>query len=308
MKILLCNRAERPGNPWLDALHAALPGARIDVWEPGLPPGYEWALVWNPPQQLFDEQPQLQVVFNLGAGVDGVLALALPPGAQVLRLQDAGMAVQMAEYVCHAVIGFFRQFDLYREQQRQGVWRPHAARTRADYPIGILGLGVLGTRVARAAQTFDFPVLGWSRTPHPVSGVRCFAGDGELDTFLAASRVLVCLLPLTAATRGMLDLVRLMRLRPGGCLINIGRGGLMVEDDLRRVLDNGHLAAAVLDVMDEEPLPAGHWLWTHPAVKLTPHVSGMTLCTEAVTQVVRAVQAWQRGEPLPGWVDRARGY
>lgn len=308
MKLLLCNRAERPGNAWLDELHAALPGARIDPWRPGLPPEYEWALVWNPPQQLFDEQPQLQVVFNLGAGVDGLLALRLPPALQVLRLQDAGMGVQMAEYVCHAVIGLFRQFDRYRAQQRQGRWQQHAARERADWPVGILGLGMLGRQVARALQTFDFPVLGWARTRRAMAGVRCFAGEGELDAFLVASRVLVCLLPLTIATRGIVNRSRLLRLQRGACLINIARGALVVEDDLRQVLDDGHLAAAVLDVMGQEPLPAGHWLWSHPGVTLTPHIAGITLRREAVAQVAQAVQAWQGGAALPGLVDRARGY
>ena len=308
MKILLCNRAERPGSAWQGELQAALPGVQIDAWQPGMAAEYEWALVWNPPQQLFDEQQQLKVAFNLGAGVDKLLSLRLPPALQVLRLQDAGMAVQMAEYVCHALIDFFRQLGVYRAQQRQGLWQAHAARERSEYPVGILGLGVLGTRVAQAVQAFDFPVRGWSRTPRAVAGVRCFAGAGELDAFLAASRVLVCLLPLTPTTRGLVDRTRLRRLQPGGCLINIARGGLVVEDDLRRVLDDGHLAAAVLDVMAQEPLPAGHWLWSPPRVTLTPHISAMTGRREAVAQVAQAVQAGQRGEALPGLVDRARGY
>ena len=308
MRLLLCNRDDRPLDAWLRDLHQALPEASVEVWRPGLPPEYDLALVWSPPQQLFDEQPQLKAAFNLGAGVDRLMALRLPPAMQLLRLQDAGMAVQMAEYVSHALIRFFREFDAYERQQAEADWRPRSPRQREDFPVGIMGLGVLGARVARAVQAFDFPLLGWSRTRRSIDGVRCFAGDAELDDFLAATRVLVLLLPLTEATRGLLDQARLRRLRPGAYLINVARGALAVEDDLRLVLDDGHLAGAALDVMAEEPLPPDHWLWRQPGVTLTPHVSGMTMRAEAVVQVAQAVRALARGEPLPGLVDRARGY
>ena len=308
MKLLLCNRDGRPADAWLADLHAALPGAQIDEWRPGLPPDYDAALVWGPPQQLFDEQPQLKAVFNLGAGVDKLMALRLPPALQVVRLEDAGMAVQMAEYVCHALIRFFREFAAYERQQREGDWKPRPPQVRADFPVGIMGLGALGSRVARAVQAFDFPVLGWSRTRREVEGVRCFAGDAELDDFLQAARVLVCLLPLTNNTRGVLNRDRLERLQLGGYLINVARGALVVENDLRNLLDEGHLAGATLDVFEEEPLPPGHWLWTQPFVTITPHVSAMTMRREAVAQVAQGVQALALGEAPPGLVQRGRGY
>ena len=308
MKLLLCNRDGRPADAWLADLHAALPGAQIDEWRPGLPPDYDAALVWGPPQQLFDEQPQLKAVFNLGAGVDKLMALRLPPALQVVRLEDAGMAVQMAEYVCHALIRFFREFAAYERQQREGDWKPRPPQVRADFPVGIMGLGALGSRVARAVQAFDFPVLGWSCTRREVEGVRCFAGDAELDDFLQATRVLVCLLPLTNNTRGVLNRDRLERLQLGGYLINVARGALVVENDLRNLLDEGHLAGATLDVFEEEPLPPGHWLWTQPFVTITPHVSAMTMRREAVAQVAQGVQALALGEAPPGLVQRGRGY
>ncbi|MFT4195749.1 2-hydroxyacid dehydrogenase [Ottowia sp.] len=308
MRVLLCNRDSDAPDAWLGDLRHALPAAQVDVWQPGLPPDYDHAVVWSPPQQLFDEQPQLRAVVNLGAGVDRLMALRLPPALAIVRLEDAGMAVQMAEYACHALIRFFREFEAYESQQRAGRWAPRPPRVRADFPVGVMGLGALGARVAQAVRQFDFPVLGWSRTPRALEGVRCFAGEAELGAFLQATRVLVCLLPLTDQTRGILNRRTLSQLRPGGYLINVARGALLVEDDLRRLLDAGHLAGAALDVAAQEPLPAGHWLWTQPGVILTPHVSAQTLRGDAVAQVVRALQAIESGVEPPGLVRRERGY
>lgn len=308
MKLLLCNRDDRPAEAWLRELRAALPEAQVDAWRPGLPPEYDAALAWSPPQQLFDEQPQLKAVFNLGAGVDRLLALRLPPGLQVLRLEDAGMAVQMAEYVCHALIRHFRELDHYQRQQQAADWTQRPLRERSDFAVGIMGLGVLGARVARAVQAFEFPLLGWSRTPRALPGVRCFSGDAELDAFLAATRVLVCMLPLTEATHGILNRERLSRLQPGAYLINPARGALVVEDALRALLDDGHLAGATLDVMAQEPLPPGHWMWAHPRIELTPHIAGITVRGDTVRQLAEGVRALQRGEVPRGLVRRELGY
>lgn len=308
MRLLLTTGGLVPADQWLHGFRAALPECRIDVWQPGLPADYDMLLAWDPQQQVFDEQHRLKYVFNLGAGVDKLLALDLPVHLQILRLQDAGMAVQMAEYVCHAAIRFFREFDQYDRQQQQRLWHRHSLQSRAQFPIGIMGLGVLGTRVIDALRSFDFPLNGWSRTHHEIAGVRCFAGTDGFDGFLAASRILVCLLPLTPQTRGIVDADRLRQLQPAGCLINVARGGLVVEADLRAALDSGRLAAAVLDVMQEEPLPADHWLWQHPSVTLTPHVAGMTMEDETVAQVVAAVRAITHGETPAGIVERRRGY
>lgn len=308
MKLLLCAHGSVAERDWLDGLRAALPGHEVHAWRPGAFTDSDAALVWNPPQQLFDEQRALKLIFNLGAGVEKLLALRLPAGVPVVRLEDAGMAVQMAEYACHAVIDFFRELGAYRHQQAHALWAPRAARDRADFPVGIMGLGALGTRVAAAVRQFEFPVVGWSRSRHALDGVRTYAGRDELDEFLAATRILIVLLPLTCATRGLLSAERLQKLRPGGCLVNLARGGLVVEDDLRAALDTGQLEAAVLDVMASEPLPSDHWMWLHPRVTLTPHVSAQTLRADAIMQVVRAVEALEREALLPGRVDPVRGY
>ena len=257
---------------------------------------------------MFDEQPQLKAVFNLGAGVDKLMALKLPPDLQIVRLQDAGMAVQMAEYVCHALIRFYREFDWYARQQQEQLWKPRRPWERDDFPVGIMGLGALGARVAQAVRQFDFPVLGWSRTRRDLEGVRCYAGKAELSAFLKATRVLVCLLPLTDETRGILNREALERVQLGGYLINVARGALVVEDDLRNLLEEGHLAGATLDVFEDEPLPPDHWLWTQPFVNVTPHISAQTVRRDAVVQVALGVRALMRGVLPARVVKRSRGY
>jgi glyoxylate/hydroxypyruvate reductase A len=176
-------------------------------------------------------------VFNIGAGVDALLKLRLPPTARVVRLDDAGMSVQMAEYVCHAVIRHFREFDGYEADVRQGRWSYRKPRSRADFAVGVMGLGVLGSRVAQALRVFEFPVNGWSRSPKALDGVRGFSGREGFNDFLAASRVLVNLLPLTPDTQDILNRDTLSRLQPGGYVINVARGAHLVDEDLLALLD-----------------------------------------------------------------------
>lgn len=306
MRISFCG-TDFKAEPWLAGLRAALPQADIQVWTPGAARA-DYAVVWAPPQQFIDEQPQLKAVFNLGAGVDALTQLKLPPQMRLVRLDDAGMSVQMAEYVCHALIRHFREFDHYAHDVAQGKWSFRRPRLRSDFPVGIMGLGVLGQRVAQAVAQFEFPVMGWSRSPKQVEGVRCFAGAQQLPEFLAASRVLVCLLPLTAETRDILRLETLSQLQPGGYVINVARGAHLVEEDLLTLIDNGHLAGATLDVFRQEPLPAVHAFWTHPKITVTPHTAARTLRDESIAQIAGKIGALERGEPVAGMVDHAKGY
>jgi glyoxylate/hydroxypyruvate reductase A len=306
MRITFCC-TDTASEPWLQGLRAALPDADVSLWAPGAPPA-DYAVVWAPPQAFFDEQAQLQAVFNIGAGVDALLKLRLPPQAKIVRLDDAGMSVQMAEYVCHAVIRHFREFDVYEADTRQGKWSFRKPRARADFPVGIMGLGVLGARVARSLAQFEFPVNGWSRSPKVVDGVQCFSGADGFNDFLAASRVLVCLLPLTADTRDIMNRDSLSRLQAGGYVVNVARGAHLVEDDLLALLDSGHLAGATLDVFRTEPLPAGHPFWANPKITVTPHTSARTLRSESIVQIAGKIAALRRGESVAGVVDRGQGY
>ena len=306
MKITFCC-TDTKAEPWLQGLSAALPGAELSVWEPGAPVA-DYAVVWAPPQQFMDEQQGIKALFNIGAGVDALLQRRLPQGARVVRLDDAGMAVQMAEYVCHAVIRHFREFDGYEADMAAGRWGYRKPRLRSDFPIGVMGLGVLGERVARALVQFEFPINGWSRSPKAIDGVRAFTGAEQFNAFLGASRVLVNLLPLTSDTTNLINKDTLARLQQGAYVINVARGAHLVDEDLLAAIASGHVAGATLDVFRTEPLPAGHAFWSHPRITITPHTSARTLREESIAQIAGKIGALERGEAIAGIVDPARGY
>ena len=342
MKITFCC-TDTASEPWLQGLRVALPDAEVTLWSAGAPQA-DYAVVWAPPQQFFDEQSQLRAVFNIGAGVDALLKLRLPPQSQIVRLDDAGMSVQMAEYVCHAVIRHFREFDAYEADTHQGKWSFRKPRARADFPVGVMGLGVLGKRVAQALAHFEFPVNGWSRSPQspgawaaerfaPVKeepakragqsleteeqnalpsklrkGVTCYSGPDGFKDFLTASRVLVCLLPLTTDTRDIMNRETLSQLQPGGYVINVARGAHLVDDDLLALLDSEHLAGATLDVFRTEPLPPDHTFWKHPRITVTPHTSARTLLETSIAQIAQKIMALEQGFSVAGIVDPLRGY
>lgn len=319
MHISYCSAAEAETQRWIDGLQAAFPEARVDGWLPGHSPA-DYAVVWSPPQLFFDQQTALKGIFNAGAGVDALLALTLPPGVPIVRLDDAGMAVQMAEFVCHAVIRYFRQLDTYQAQGIAGVWQERAPRQRSDYPVGVMGLGVLGQRVCAALRAFDFEVQGWSRSAQSHAametlGVRSYFGASQLPAFLAASRLLVCLLPLTPETRGLLSRATLLQLQPGGYLIQVARGPIVVETDLLALLDSGHITGATLDVFclenEVKKQPGKHPLWSHPAVTATPHISAQTQVGSSIAQIAAKIRALQNGAAAPGlagYVQRDQGY
>lgn len=309
MRITVYLPDSRP-ETWIAGLQSEFPDATIEQWAPGAPLA-DHAVVWAPPQAFIDAQPKLRGLFNIGAGVDALLKLDVPPTTRIVRLDDAGMSVQMAEYVCHALIRHVREFDVYQASAPQGDWRYRKPRLRRDFPVGVMGLGILGERVAKTVAQFDFPVNGWSRSPKTVEGVRCFAGAEEFDAFLAATRVLVCLLPLTAETDGILNRETLSKLQPDGYLINVARGQHLVEDDLIPLLDGGQLAGATLDVFQTEPLPKDHPFWHHPKITATPHISARTLREESIAQIaakIRAVEAGADFADIAGVVDAKRGY
>ena len=311
MHISLCCTDTR-AEPWLAGLRSALPQATVSNWVAGDAPA-DYAVVWAPPQQFVDEQSngpnsRLKAMFNIGAGVDALMTLRILAHVKVVRLDDAGMSAQMAEYVCHAVIRHFREFDTYEADVRQGKWSYLKPRSRVDFTVGIMGLGVLGARVAQAVAQFDFPVLGWSRSPRQLEGVRCFSGVGGFDEFLQATRILVCLLPLTPETRNIMNRQTLARLQPGGYVINVARGAHLVDEDLIALIDQGHLAGAALDVFRTEPLPSSHAFWKHPKITVTPHTSARTLRDESIAQIAGKIRAVERGDAINGVVDPVRGY
>jgi glyoxylate/hydroxypyruvate reductase A len=300
-------------------LAAAFPEASIHIWrEPGVdgasreagsPPACDYAVLWAPPAQLFAGQDRLKAIFALGAGVDSLMRCpGLPAGVPVIRIEDAGMADQMVEYALYAALQRLRRFDEYHRLSREGSWRPLPFTRRMDIRIGVLGLGELGRRVATALAAFGFNVSAWSRSEKQVDGILCCHGSGGLDAVLATSDVLVILLPLTKATRGLLDHRALSLLPEGACLVNLARGPIIVDEDLLTLLETGPLGFAYLDVFDTEPLPPGHPYWGHPRVCVTPHIAAVIPPGESVAQISGKIRSLEAGQTPSGVVDMQAGY
>ena len=304
---LLYYTAADDGSRWLEAIARELPEAALRVW-PSIGAPADYALVWRPPAAMLAELSSARAVFNLGAGVDATVSLSPWPGdVPLIRLEDAGMAEQMAEYVTYAVLRRYREFDVYEQAQRDAQWRPRARLDKSQFAVGILGCGVLGTAVAEALVALGFAVTAWSRSRKQLPGVRSFTPD-ELGAFLASCSVLVCMLPLTPRTRQMLDRPRLAQLPEGAYVINVARGALVVEPDLLALIDSGHLSGAMLDVFDDEPLPRSHAFWHHPRIIVTPHISAATRIDESVRQVAAKIRRLEAGLPVGGIVDAVQAY
>ncbi len=298
---------------WIDALSAALPGARVREWKRGDNEHADYALVWHPPVEMLQGR-KLKAVFALGAGVDSILSKLkahpemLPEEVPLFRLEDTGMGQQMQEYAVSQVLHWFRRFDDYQVFKQQAHWEPLPEYRREDFTIGILGAGVLGSKVAEALAPWGFPLRCWSRSRKNYPGVESFAGTDELSAFLKGTRVLINLLPNTAETVGIINEALLNQLVDQSYLMNLARGVHLVEPDLLKALDSGKLKGAMLDVYSREPLPAESPLWAHPRVAMTPHVAAVTRPAEAVAYISHTISEMEKGNPVTGQVDRQRGY
>ncbi len=307
---ILVYRADSAIDLWAGDLRAALPQADIVTWREGEAPGHcDYAVLWAPTPAVLEALSEVKAIFLMGAGADAILKHrdALP-SAPIVRVGDAGMGIQMAEYVTHAVLRYYRRFEDYEKQARRGIWQSLPLPPKEDFTVGVLGAGALGSRVLAALAPFGFPLRAWSRTPKRIDGVECFNGRAELDAFLRGTRVLVCMLPLTPDTANLLDRANLSKLPQGAYLINVARGAHVAEPDLLTLIRSGHIAGATLDVFRHEPLPAPHPFWEEPRITMTPHISGTTVRGESIIQIVGKIDALERGETVADVVDRNRGY
>lgn len=298
------------GRAWAE-IHARLaPDIPFHVHPdmPASPGDVRYLVAWKLPDGLLETLSRLEVVFSVGAGVDQLDLDRLPRDVPLVRMIEPALEREMASYVAMAVLALHRNLPGYLGQQRERRWAVLPIREAAQTRVGILGLGVLGTAAAAALAPFGFALKGWSRSPRSLPGIDCFHGEAGLARMLGACDIVVCLLPLTPETRGILDARRLAMLPRGACVVNAARGGHVVEADLVAALDGGHLRAAVLDVCATEPLPADSPLWTHPAILLTPHVAATTRAPSAAAALVENIRRHQRGEAMPGTVDRQRRY
>ena len=301
MKILFASRIE-PAERWLPLLRELLPQDTFSTEEENP----DVAIVAAPPKGTLEKLKDAKLIQSLWMGVEALLAdPALPRHVPLARLVDPGMVAAMTETVLAHTLDWHRRLYRYRAQQREGKWHRFRQYMASDHTVGILGLGALGTAAAQRLLALGFHVAGWSRRPKRIEGVSCFT---EIDSVLVRSDVVVCLLPLTEQTRGILDLENLKKIKKGGGVINCARGPHIVRDDLIAALDSGHLAHAWLDVFDKEPLPADDPLWRHPGVSITPHAAALTEPRTAVIEVAANIERVRRGERPANLVDFAAGY
>lgn len=297
------------GAVWAQRFSQHLPELPFRIWpDVGDPGEVRYLAAWEPPADLATRFPNLQVLFSTGAGVDQFDFSAIPEALPVVRMVEPGIVQGMVEYATLAVLSLHRDWHTYGQQQQAGRWQAHRVHPASSRRVGVLGLGTLGRAVLEKLRGFGFDCAGWSRSARRIDGIECHAGEQGLQAFLARTDILICLLPLTDSTRGILCKPLFDRLPRGATLINVGRGGHLVQQDLLQALDEGQLSRAVLDVCEPEPLPPGHPFWHHPQVVLTPHIASMTQPGTAVEAVIDNLRRHRVGLPMEGLVDRARGY
>ena len=297
------------GAEWARLFAAKAPDIPFHIWpDTGEVDRVRYLAAWVPPQDIERQFPNLELFFSTGAGIDQFDLAALPPELPVVRMAEPGVVAGMVEYATMAVLALHRDLPTYIRQQREGRWAAHRVYPASKRRVSVLGLGVLGCAVLDQLRTLGFQLAGWSRTRRQIDGVACYAGREELPAMLASTDILVCLLPLTQETRGILDSELFHHLPRGASLVHVGRGAHLDHQALLDALESGELSSAVVDVTDPEPLPAGHPFWAHPQILLTPHIASMTQPETAVEQVLANIRRHEAGEPLIGLVDRSRGY
>ena len=294
---------------WRRRVAEALPEAELRAWpEIGAADEIEFAMVWQLPQGELAKLPNLKGVCALGAGVDALLRDPALPAVPIARLVDPLMAERMAEYVVGHALRHHLRTDDYVAQQRAGIWRRLPYKDAGARAVGVLGLGALGRRAAERLAAQGFRVLGWSRAAKQVAGVACFHGADGLLALARQAEILICLLPLTADTRGILNARLFAELPQGAALINVARGGHLVEADLLAALDSGRLSGATIDVFAQEPPAPEHPFWRHPKILVTPHVSSLSEPRTAAAILAEQYRRAMRGEKMRDLVDPAAGY
>lgn len=297
------------GEQWKRLFAEHAPDIEWRAWpDIGDPKDIRYLAAWQAPDDLETLLPNLEVLFALSAGVDQLDLDRLPASLPVVRLLDPGITQGMCEYASFAVLSLHRDMLRYRQQQIAQCWQAHLLQPAAKRRVGVMGLGMQAQQILATLQTFGFALSGWARSEHRIAGVDCFAGDEQLPPFLGQCDIVICVLPLTEQTKGILNRQLFQHLPKGAALVNMGRGGHLIEEDLLEALASGQLSAAVLDVLQQEPAAPGHPFWQHPQILLTPHIAAMTQPESAFGVLLDNIRRHQRGESMLGQIDRQRRY
>jgi glyoxylate/hydroxypyruvate reductase A len=288
----------------------SMPTLRVALWPAAFNPDDVIAVAaWHPPAGLLKSLPHLKMVASIGAGTEHILRCPdLPDSVPVTRIVDPEQARGMAEYVLWAALHYHRGFDRMARQQADGLWRMPPQGPAGDFHVGVMGMGGMGQPVALALRDNGFAVSAWSRSARLLESVRSYTGDDALSAFLAPLDLVVCLLPLTAATRGLCNAAFFAQMKPSAAFVNAGRGEHVVMPDMLAALDAGHLGGAMLDVFETEPLAKDDALWRHPRIVITPHMASSASDHTITQQILQNVQRLQQGQPPRHTVDRQRGY
>ena len=295
---------------WKEALQRVAPEIKVYSYlEKHAREEIEVALVWKHPKGTLSKYSNLKYIASSGAGVDFIFAdQTTPKNLPITRVVDTMLASDMSEYIIAVIFSYLKHLNGYKIAQTKSVWKPKAYYRITDFTIGILGLGALGNVLAKDLVKFWFKTQGWSATKKSIIGVSTFAGQKELSTFLSTTEILVCLLPLTKETKGILNKNFFKQLPQGAHIINAARGGHVVDKDLIEMIDNNHLSGASLDVFHQEPLPASHPFWTHEKINITPHYASVSDTASVVPQIIENYRRMKKGAPLLNSVSTVKGY
>lgn len=297
------------GAIWREIALNTIPDLSWSVWPDVPEPEKVDALVtWLAPdnyQQIF---PNLSAIFSVGAGVDQFSPQTMPTHIKLVKMVDPGINAMMISYVLSSVLMLHRDQLAYLQAKSQSTWAPLPVKLPSECRVGIMGLGNLGQSVAKTLMQLGFKLSGWNKSSRTIDGVQCYFAQSQLAEFMSQLDIVICLLPLTPETKGILNAHNLAHLPKGASVINVGRGQHLVEQDLINLLDTGHIKQAILDVFEQEPLPAEHPFWQHPAIHITPHIAAVTRNDTAGQQLADNFKRWLSDEPLVGEIDKQKGY